>query len=137
MRRDREAHRWIDAGELLDAEAVVHRRHRCAAVAIGKLNAHQPELSELRQECRRELLCLVPLAYMRTQLGLSKLANAAAQELLLVSELDVHIWTRSYHSICDSSDLCSVLFCSSPLPHLPSLMRRSSSVPLPHHLIAR
>ncbi len=31
--RDRQAHRRIDAGQLLDADAVVHRRHRRPAVA--------------------------------------------------------------------------------------------------------
>ena len=50
VRRDRQRDRRTDAGELLDADAVVDGRHRRAAVLLGKLDAHQAERRELRQQ---------------------------------------------------------------------------------------
>ena len=38
------------AGQLFEAQAVVDRRHRGAAVGLGELDAHQPERGHLRHE---------------------------------------------------------------------------------------
>ena len=61
VRRHRQRHAGIDAGELLDADAVVDRAHAGAAVRLGELDAHQPELGELGQQLLRKVLGLVPL----------------------------------------------------------------------------
>jgi hypothetical protein len=43
VRRDRQRNGGIDARQLLDADAIVDRRHARAAVLLGKLNTEQPE----------------------------------------------------------------------------------------------
>ena len=79
-----------DARELLDADAVVDRRHRRAAVLFGELDAHQAERGELRQQLRRKLLRLVPLHDVGTHLRFGELAHRAAQQLLLFGGTEVH-----------------------------------------------
>src|SRR5262249_7373822 len=90
VRRDRERNRRTDARQLFDADAVVDGRHRGPAVPFVELDARQPERGELRQQIHRELLRLVPLHHVRTDLGFGELAHATAQDLLLIRWAEVH-----------------------------------------------
>src|SRR5262249_19118407 len=90
MRGNRQRDAGIDARELLDADAVVDRRHRGAAVLLRELDAHEPELRELGDELGRKMLRLVPLADVRPHLGLGEVAHRAAQQRLLFRRTEVH-----------------------------------------------
>ena len=67
VRGDRERDRRTDARQFLDADAVVDRRQRGAAVVLGKLHAGKTERRQLGQEVVRELLRLVPLHDVRAE----------------------------------------------------------------------
>jgi hypothetical protein len=88
--RHRQRDAGIDPRDLLDADAVVDRRHRRAAVLFGELDAHQAERAELRHQLPRKVLVLIPLADVRTDFGFRELADRAAQQLLLVCRTKVH-----------------------------------------------
>ena len=90
VRRDRQRNGGIDARQLLDADAVVDRRHARAAVLLGKLNAEQPECGQLRHQLGGEMLLLVPLAHVRPDFGFGELAHAAAQQLLFFGRTEIH-----------------------------------------------
>ena len=90
VRGDRQRHGRIDARELLDADAVVDRRHAGAAVLLGKLDAEQAERRQLRHQLGGEMLVLVPLADVRPDFGFGELADAAAQQFLLFGRPEVH-----------------------------------------------
>ena len=90
VRRDRQRDRRIDARELLDADAVVDRRHPRAAVLLRELDAHQPERGQLRQQLDGKVLRLVPLHDVRPDLGFGELADGAPQQLLLVGQTEIH-----------------------------------------------
>ena len=47
VRRDRQRNRGIDAGQLLNTDAVVDRPHGGPAIAFRKLDTHQPEVGKL------------------------------------------------------------------------------------------
>src|SRR5204862_2822856 len=70
------------------------RGHPGAAKFLRKLNAHQAEFSQLRQQASGKLLRLVPLAHMRSQFCFSELADAPAQQLLLGCEVEVQSLDR-------------------------------------------
>ena len=80
----------IDARQLFDADAVVDGRHAGAAVLLGQLDAQQAERGELRDQLGRKVLRLVPLADVRPDFGFGELANAAAQQLLLFGQPEIH-----------------------------------------------
>ena len=65
VRRDRERNGRIDASEFLDANTVVDRRHRGAAICLGKLDAQQTKRRQLGHELDRKMLRLIPLAHVR------------------------------------------------------------------------
>ncbi len=90
VRRHRQGHRRVDARELFQAEAVVDGGHPGAAPLLGELNPHQAQLGQLRDECAREFLRLVPLAHEGTDLAFGELADRLPQQLLLVGELEMH-----------------------------------------------
>ena len=89
--RHRQTDRRIDAGELLDADAVVHRRHRRPAIRFRELDPHQPQRGEFRRELRRIVLRFVPFAHVRTNLGLRELADRAPQQRLLLAQPQIHL----------------------------------------------
>src|SRR5581483_11377949 len=90
VRRHGERDRRVDARELLDADAVVDGGHRGAAVLLGELDAHEAERREAMNQLDREVLRLVPLADVRTDFGFGELADAPAQQRLLVRRTEVH-----------------------------------------------
>ena len=68
------ARRRADARQLLDADAVVDRRHRRAAVLFRELDAGQPERRELRPAASSgKCLRFVPLHHVRTDFRFSEL----------------------------------------------------------------
>ncbi len=85
-----QGHRGIDAGQFLDADAVLDGRHAGAAVAIRDLDAHQPLRGEAGGEFRREVLSLVPLHHVRQDFALSELPHRAPDHLVLLGRSEVH-----------------------------------------------
>ena len=70
-----------------------------AAVLLGKLDAHQSERGQLRNQLGRKVLRLVPLPDVRADFGLGELAHRAPQQLLLLGQPEVHLTpslTRRY-----------------------------------------
>ena len=98
--RHRQRDRRIDAGQLFDADAVVDGGHAGAAVLFRKLDAHQSERGELRDQIGGKLLRLIPFAHVRADLGFGELADAATEQLLLRGQTKVH--RRSDSTIMDS-----------------------------------
>ena len=90
MGGDRQRHGRAHTRELFDADAVVDRRQRRAAVLFGELHAGEPERRELRQEIGRKLLGLVPLHDVWTDLRLREFADRPAQQFLLLSRAEIH-----------------------------------------------
>src|SRR5436190_183226 len=96
---ERQRDRRIDAGDLFDANAVVDRRHRGAAIGLGDLNTEQTETGELWHQLSREMLSLVPLTHMRADFGLREVADRSPQQCLFVARPEVHSEPRRlYHS---------------------------------------
>ena len=90
VRGHRQRDGGIDARKLLDADAVVDRRHPGAAVLLVELDAEQPERRQLRPQLGREVLFLIPLADVRPNLGFREFADAAAEQDLLLGRTEVH-----------------------------------------------
>src|SRR5262249_32801973 len=90
VRRQRQRDARTDARDLLDADAVIERAHAGAAVGLGDLNAHQPQVRQLFDQLERKMLRLVPLHDVRPNLGLGKFADAASEELLFGRETEIH-----------------------------------------------
>ncbi len=61
-----------------------------AAVALGELQAHDPELAELADDGARDRTGPVPLPRVGRDLGLGELAHGGPYRPLLVVELEVH-----------------------------------------------
>ncbi len=91
VRGDRQGQARVDTRELLDADAVVDRRHPRTAVLLGKLDAHQAERSQGGDDLRWKVLRLVPLAHVRPDFGLRELANRAPQQSLFLGLAKVHV----------------------------------------------
>ena len=96
---DRQRDRRIDAGQFLDADAVVDGGHARAAVLFRKLDAHQSERREPRDQIGGKLLCLIPFAHVRAHLGFGELADTATEQVLLRGQTKVH--RRSDSTIMD------------------------------------
>ena len=90
VRGDRQRDAGIHARQLFDTDAVVHGRHRRAAVLFRELDPHQSDAGELRQQIGRELLRLVPLHDVGPHLRFRELAHRAAEDLLLFRRAEVH-----------------------------------------------
>ena len=91
VRGHRERHAGVHARELLDADAVVDRGHRRAAVPLGNLNPEQAERRQLRHQLGREMLILIPLAHVGPDFGFSERANTGAEHRLLLGRTKVHV----------------------------------------------
>ena len=89
MRGDRDRDGGVDARELLDCDRVRDGVAAGAAVLLGHRQAHQPQLAELGDELVREALLTVELLGDGSDLRLRELADRAADQLLLVRELEV------------------------------------------------
>ncbi len=81
-----DAHRGVDAGELLDGEGVGERVGAAAPVLLGEGDAHQAELAHLGHELVGEGLGPVELLGHRRDLVASEVANGVSDQALLVRE---------------------------------------------------
>ena len=92
---ERDAHRLVDATDLLDGqaqrrEAAVLAGHPGAAELLGSGEAHQAERAHLLDHVGREVVVAVPLRGVRRDLGLGEVADAAAELLVLGGQLEGH-----------------------------------------------
>ena len=94
VRRDRDRDRRIDSRQLLDRDRVGERVGAAAAVLLGDGHAHQPELRQLRDEVVGKAVLPVELLGDRGDLLLGEVADRAADELLLLGEVEVHAESR-------------------------------------------
>ena len=98
VRRDRDRDRRIDSRQLLDRDRVRDRVGAAAAVLLGNGHAHQPELGQLRDEVVGEAVLPVELLGDRGDLLLGEVPDRAADELLLLRQVEVHAESRSASS---------------------------------------
>ena len=82
-RFERDRHRRVDAGELLDREAVREVVGAAAAVLLRERQAEQPEPAHREHGLDREAVVAVPVGGVRRDLGLRELAHDAAELHLL------------------------------------------------------
>ena len=92
---ERDAHRLVDAADLLDRqaqrrEAAVLARHPGAAELLRSRQPHQAERAHLLDDVGREVVVAVPLRGVRRDLGLGEVADAAAELLVLGGQLEGH-----------------------------------------------
>ena len=89
-RLERDAHRLVDAADLLDRDAqeVKSPSSPIAAELLGRGEAHQPEVAHLVHDVGREVVVLVPLRGVRRDLGQGELADALAEGLVLGGQLE-------------------------------------------------
>ena len=75
---ERDAHRLVDAADLLDRDTEAGEVAVLARTAelLGRGEAEQPELAHLLHDVDREVVVLVPLRGVRRDLGLRELAHA-------------------------------------------------------------
>jgi hypothetical protein len=88
VRRDRDAHRAVDARELLDDSDVVDVGEAGTAVRLRDEDTEHPEVSETRDDVAGEGLCLVPLHDVGRDLGFRELADHLPDGELVVRELE-------------------------------------------------
>jgi hypothetical protein len=90
VRRHRQAHRRVRAGDLLERDDVVEELHARAAVLLGDLHAQQAHLAHGGDDLVREDLLLVPAARVRDDEPLGQLAHRPLEDDLIVAEVEVH-----------------------------------------------
>ena len=90
MRGDRDRDGRVDPRQLLDRDRVRERVAAASAVLLGDRHPHQPELGELRDELVREAMLPVELLGDGRDLLLREVADRAADELLLLGQVEVH-----------------------------------------------
>ncbi len=84
MGAQRDRHRRVDAGELLDGERVGERVAAGAAVLLGKRDPHQVELAQPADDVVRERVRPVELLGDGRDLLLGELADGSLQETVMV-----------------------------------------------------
>ena len=85
------AHRVIATLELLDRERVGERVAARAAVLLRERDPHQPELPELGDDLVGEALLAIQRLGHRRHLALGEVADGAADQLVVVGEVEVHV----------------------------------------------
>ena len=90
MRGHRDRDGGVDPRQLLDRDRVRERVGAGAAVLLRDGDAHQPELGHLLDELVREAVFAVELRGNGLDPLGRELAHGAAQELVLVREVEVH-----------------------------------------------
>ena len=87
-----DAHRLVDAADLLDRDAQAGEVAVLAgaAVLLGRGEAEEPEPAHLLHHVHREVVVAVPLRGVRGDLGLGELADAAAELFVLSGQLERH-----------------------------------------------
>ena len=87
---ERDADRLVDAAELLDRDAQAGEVAVGAAELLGRGQPEQPEIAHLLDQVDREVVVLVPLRDVRSDLRLGELADAAAEGLVLAGQGESH-----------------------------------------------
>ena len=87
-RLQRDAHRLVDAPDLLDGDAQAGEVPTAAADALGEGKAEQPEVPHLPDHVLGEVVVPVPRGGMRGDLGLGELADHLTERLVLRRELE-------------------------------------------------
>ena len=95
---DRDRHRRVDPGQLLDRDRVRERVAAAAAVLLGDRDPHQPELGHLGDELVREAVLAVELLGDRRDLLDRERAHRVADQLVLGREVEVHAARRAASS---------------------------------------
>ena len=90
VRAQRDRHRGVHARELLDRDRVGQRIAPASAVLLRERDAHQPKIAELLDDRVRERLRAVELLRDRSDLLLGEVAHRAADQLVVVGEIEVH-----------------------------------------------
>ena len=91
--RQRDAHRLIDAAELLDRHAQRCEVAAGAAVLLGEDDPEQAEVAHLPHDVDREVVLDVPPGRVRCDLALGELAHHRAEHLVLLGQLPAHPFT--------------------------------------------
>ena len=91
VRGDRDAHRRVDPGQLLDRERVRERVAAATAVLLRERDAHQPELAQLGHDLVGEPLLAVELLGDRRDLLPREVPHGGLDQLLLGAEVEVHL----------------------------------------------
>ena len=103
MRGDGDRDRRVHSGQLLDGERVGKRVGAGAPVFLGEGDAHQAELRKAGDDLVGKAVLAIELGGYRGELTLGKLPHRAAQELVLVGEVEVHrdldLWSRSLSEV--------------------------------------
>ena len=87
---DRDRHRRVDTGELLDHERVRQGVETRAAVVLGDRDAHDAELGQAGHDVVRKAVLPVELRGDRRDLRLRELPHGAPEELAVLAEIEVH-----------------------------------------------
>ena len=89
VRGNDNAHRTVNASELLNHGHVLDVTQTGAAIGRRKDHAHQTQLRELAGDFAREALGLVPLHDVRPNLALGKFPHRALDSFLFVGQLKI------------------------------------------------
>ena len=95
VRCERDRHRRVDAGELLDRDRVGERVAARASELLGERDSHQPEVGHLRDELVREACLAVDLLGDGCHPVDGEPADRLAEELVLGRKVEIHA-RRSY-----------------------------------------
>ena len=87
---DRDRHRRVDAGKLLDNERVRQGVETRASVVLGDRDAHDAELREAGDDVVREAVLPVELRGDGRDPRLGELSHGATEELAVLAEIEVH-----------------------------------------------
>jgi len=90
VRAHGDGHGGVDAGEFLDGQRVGQRVAAPAAVLLGERDAHEPQLAKLGGDRVGKGLGGVELPGHRSDLAAGEVAHRAADELVVVGEVEVH-----------------------------------------------
>ncbi len=90
MGGDRDRHRRVDAGELLDHERVRQGVETRAPVLLGDRDAHDAELGQAGDDVVREAVLPVELRGDGRDPRLGELSHGAPEELAVLAEIEVH-----------------------------------------------
>ena len=89
-RLERDGHRVVDPGQLLDRDAEHREVAAAAAVLLGERDAEQPEVAHAAHDVDREVVVAVPRLGVRRDLALGEVADDLAERVVLFGELHVH-----------------------------------------------
>ena len=87
----RDGHRGVHPRELLHRQRVGQRVAARAAVLLGERDAHQVQLAQLGDQVVGDRLGPIQLLGHRRHLALGEVADGAADQLVVVREVEIHV----------------------------------------------